>query len=328
MFRNLAVAPALSALVVLSLVAGTCWAQPERWPTKPIRYIVVFPPGGTTDIIGRIVSEQLSKALGQPVVVENRPGGGGAVGSEFGAKQPADGYTLVAGTISSLAINVSLYTKLGYDPVRDFHPITVFGSLPNVLVVNPALPVKTVSDLIALAKKRPGELTFASAGSGTSQHLTGELFSMQTGVKMVHVPFKGGAPAIADLVGGHVALAFANLPEALSFIRQGKLRAIAVTTATRASQLPEIPTIAESGLPGFDVTSWQGLVVPTGVPAPIVRRLNEEVVRILRTPEIREKFAGLGIEVVGNSPEEFAAFMKAEIARWAKVVKASGARVD
>ena len=329
MLRTAAVTAALVAGVLFAIASPEILAQSEtRWPTKPVRYLSVFPPGGTTDIIGRIVSERLTHALGQPVLVENRAGAGGAVGSEVGAKAPPDGYTLIGGTISSHAINISLYSKLAYDPQRDFIPITMYGFVPNVLVVNPAIPVKTVADMIQLARKRPGELTFASTGNGTSQHLSGESFNMMAGVKMVHVPYKGGPQAMTDLIGGNVALSFENLPNAIGFIRQGKLRAIAVTTAARSPQLPDVPTIAESGIKGFDVMSWQGLWVPAGTPADIVRRLNTEVVRIIRTPEVREKFTTLGIEVVGNSPEEFAAFIKTEIAKWAQVVKASGARVD
>jgi len=320
----------LTASTVTLLLASMCaFAQPEpRWPAKPIRYISVFPPGGTTDIIARIVSERLTQALGQPVVVENRAGAGGSVGSEVGAKAPPDGYTLIGGTISSHAINVSLYSKLAYDPQRDFIPVTMYGFVPNVLVVNPALPVKSVADLIRLARQRPGELTFASTGNGTSQHLSGELFSMLAGVKMLHIPYKGGPQAMTDLIGGNVVSSFENLPNAIGFIRQGKLRPIAVTTAARAGQLPDVPTIAEAGLKDFDVMSWQGLWVPAHTPAEIVRRLNTEVVRIVRSPEVREKFTALGIEPVGNSSEAFAAFIKTEVEKWAAVVKASGARVD
>jgi tripartite-type tricarboxylate transporter receptor subunit TctC len=320
--------PIRTAVAVAAAFAVVPVVQAQSWPVKPLRYIAVFPPGGTTDIIGRIVAEPLSRALGQPVVVENRPGAGGAVGSEYAARLPPDGYTMVGGTISSHAINVSLYSKLGYDPQRDFQPITMFGFVPNILVVNAALPVRTVRDLIALARQRPGELTFASTGNGTSQHLSGESFGMMAGVKMVHVPYKGGPQAMTDLIGGNVALSFENLPNAIGFIRQGKLRPIAVTTATRSPQVPDVPTIAESGLPGYEVMSWQGLWVQAGVAPAIVRRLNEEVVRIVRTPEVRDKFTGLGIDAVGNSPEEFATFIRAEVAKWAKVVKASGARVD
>jgi len=318
----------IAVAVAAAFVIVAPAAHAQSWPVKPLRYIAVFPPGGTTDIIGRIVAEPLSRALGQPVVVENRPGAGGAVGSEYAARLPPDGYTMVGGTISSHAINVSLYSRLGYDPQRDFQPVTMFGFVPNILVVNTALPVKTVRDLIALARQRPGELTFASTGNGTSQHLSGESFGMMAGVKMVHVPYKGGPQAMTDLIGGNVALSFENLPNAIGFIRQGKLRPIAVTTAARSSQVPDVPTIAESGVPGYEVMSWQGLWVQAGVPAAIIRRLNEEVVRIVRTPEVRDKFTGLGIDAVGNSPEEFATFIRAEVAKWAKVVKASGARVD
>ena len=318
----------IAVAVAAAFVTFAPAAHAQSWPVKPLRYIAVFPPGGTTDIIGRIVAEPLSRALGQPVVVENRPGAGGAVGSEYAARLPPDGYTMVGGTISSHAINVSLYSKLGYDPQRDFQPVTMFGFVPNILVVNTALPVKTVRDLIALARQRPGELTFASTGNGTSQHLSGESFGMMAGVRMVHVPYKGGPQAMTDLIGGNVALSFENLPNAIGFIRQGKLRPIAVTTAARSPQVPDVPTIAESGLPGYEVMSWQGLWVQAGVPAAIVRRLNEEVVRIVRAPEVRDKFTGLGIDTVGNSPEDFAAFIRSEVAKWAKVVKASGARAD
>jgi len=320
--------PTRVVVAAIAAVAIPPVALAQSWPVKPLRYIAVFPPGGTTDIIGRIVAEPL-ECLGVDVDQASRVRevlADVALDASFAV--PPDGYTMVGGTISSHAINVSLYSKLGYDPQRDFQPITMFGFVPNILVVNAALPVKTVSDLIALARKRPGEITFASTGNGTSQHLSGESFSMMAGVKMVHVPYKGGPQAMSDLIGGNVALSFENLPNAIGFIRQGKLRPIAVTTAARSPQVPDVPTIAESGLPGYEVMSWQGLWVQSGVPVAIVRRLNEEVVRIVRTSEVRDKFTGLGIDAVGNSPEEFAAFIRAEVAKWAKVVKASGARVD
>jgi tripartite-type tricarboxylate transporter receptor subunit TctC len=312
--------------IVLVALAASAWAQ--AWPSKPIRYVVPFAPGGTTDILGRTIAERLAAVLGQPVVVENRPGAGGGVGAEMVAKSPGDGYTIMGGTISTHAINASLYKSLGYDPVRDFVPITLIARVPNMLVVNPSLPAKDVKELIALLKASPGKYSFASSGNGTSQHLSGELFKTMTGVEMQHIPYKGSPPALADVVGGQVAMTFDNITTAWPLAKGGKLRALAVTTAVRSSIAPDVPTLAEAGLAGYEVGSWQGVFAPAGTPPEIVKRLNAEIVKIINSPDVREKLVGLGAEPAPNTSEEFAALVKAEVAKWADVVKKSGAKVD
>ena len=311
---------------VLALTAALAHAQ--AWPSKPIRYIVPFAPGGTTDILARTVGDKLAVALGQPVVIENKPGAGGGVGAEITAKSAPDGYTIMGGTISTHAINASLYKSLPYDPVRDFAPIVLIARVPNMLVVHPDIPAKNVSELIALLRANPGKYTFASAGNGTSQHLSGELFKSMAGAEMQHVPYKGSPPALQDVMGGQVSMTFDNITTAWPLAKGGKLRALAVTTAKRSAVAPDVPTLAEAGLPGFEVGSWQGVFAPAGTPPEIVKRLNAEIVKILNTPDVRDKLAALGAEVVGNSPEEFATMVKAEVAKWADVVKKSGARVD
>jgi tripartite-type tricarboxylate transporter receptor subunit TctC len=318
----------LAAMAAVILVAAAATASAQAWPAKPIRYIVPFAPGGTTDILGRIVAEKLSVALGQPVVVENRPGAGGGVGAELTAKSAGDGYTIMGGTISTHAINASLYKSLGYDPVRDFVPITLIARVPNMLVVNPSLPAKDVKELVALLKAHPGKYSFASSGNGTSQHLSGELFKTMTGVDMQHIPYKGSPPALADVVGGQVAMTFDNITTAWPLAKGGKLRALAVTTAVRSSIAPEVPTLAEAGLAGYEVGSWQGVFAPAGTPPDVVRRLNAEIVRIVNAPDVREKLIALGAEPAPNTPEEFASMVKAEVVKWADVVKKSGAKVD
>jgi tripartite-type tricarboxylate transporter receptor subunit TctC len=315
-----------AAAAALMLIAGGAMAQ--AWPSKPIRYVVPFAPGGTTDILGRTIADKLAIALGQPVIVENKPGAGGGVGAEFVAKSPADGYTIMGGTISTHAINASLYKNLGYDPVRDFVPITLIARVPNMLVVNPSLPASNVKELIALLKANPGKYSFASSGNGTSQHLSGELFKTMTGVEMQHIPYKGSPPALADVVGGQVAMTFDNITTALPLAKGGKLRALAVTTAERTSVAPDVPTLAEAGLAGYEVGSWQGVFAPAGVPADIVKRLNAEIVKIINLPEVRDKLLALGAEPAPNSSAEFAALVKSEVTKWADVVKKSGARVD
>ena len=328
MTRTRTVNPA-RAMLALALSAGTAGAGlAQDYPNKPIRYIVPFAPGGMTDILGRVFGQKLSEAWGQQVIVDNRPGAAGGIGSDIAAKSKPDGYTILGGTISSHAINVWLYSKLPYDPVRDFAPITLYVSLPNMLVVHPSLPVRSVRDLIALAKTKPKELTFASAGSGTSQHLSGELFNVMAGVELLHVPYKGSGPGLADLVGGQVMMFFDNITTSLPLAKAGKIRPIAVTTAKRASVMPELPTIAESGLPGFDVSSWQGVFAPAATPKEIVVKLNAEIRRILALPDVRERLTQLGADPAGNTPEQFAAYIKGEIAKWGPIVKASGARVD
>ena len=316
---------ALFAATVL-VTANSAAAQP--WPTKPIKYVVPFAPGGTTDILARTVGDKLALALGQPVIIENKPGAGGGVGAEFVAKSPPDGYTIMGGTISTHAINASLYKNLPYDPVKDFVPIVLIARVPNMLVVNVDVPAKNVPELIALLKASPGKYTFASSGNGTSQHLSGELFKSMSGTEMQHIPYKGSPPALQDVMGGQVTMTFDNITTAWTLAKAGKLRALAVTTATRSSVAPEVPTLAEAGLPGFEVGSWQGVFAPAGTPPDIVKRLNAEIVKILNLPDVKEKLAALGAELAPNTPEEFAAMVKAEVAKWAEVVKKSGARVD
>ncbi len=312
--------------LVLALIAGVAAAQ--QWPSKPIKWVVPFAPGGTTDILARTIGEKLSVTLGQPIIVDNKPGAGGGVGADQVAKSPADGYTIMGGTISTHAINASLYSNLPYDPVRDFAPITLIVRVPNMLVVNPELPAKDVRELIALLKASPGKYSFASSGNGTSQHLSGELFKTMTGVEMQHIPYRGSPPALADVVGGQVAMTFDNITTAWPLVKGGKLRALAVTTAKRSPIAPDVPTLAESGLPGYEIGSWQGVFAPAGVSTEIVKRLNTEIVRIINAPDVRQKLVDMGAEPAPNTPEEFAAMVKAEVAKWADVVRKSGAKVD
>jgi tripartite-type tricarboxylate transporter receptor subunit TctC len=316
----------LTALIVLALAASSAAAQ--AWPSRPIRYVVPFPAGGTTDIIARAVAAELSKTLGQQVVIDNRGGAGGNIGTDIVAKSAPDGYTILMGTVGTHGINVSLYPKLPYDAIKDFAPVTLVATVPNVLEVHPAVPVKNVKELIAYAKANPGKLNFASSGNGTSIHLSGELFKSMTGIDMVHIPYKGSAPALADLAGGQANLMFDNLPSSMPLIKAGKLHALAVTSAKRSAAMPDLPTIAEAGVPGYDSSSWFGVLAPAGTPREIVSRLNAEIVKALSAPEIRERLQSQGAEPVGNTPEQFAAFIRGEIAKWAKVVKDSGAKVD
>jgi len=303
-------------------------ASAADYPTKPIRLVVPFPPGGTTDILARAVAQKLSETWNQQVIVDNRPGAGGNIGSDLVAKAAPDGYTLVMGTVGTHAINPNLYAKMPYDHVKDFAPVILVAGVPNVLVVNPSLPVHSVKELIDYAKANPGKLNFASSGNGTSIHLSGELFKTMAGVQMTHVPYKGSSPALADLMGGQVQLMFDNLPSSLGLIKGGKLRAIAVTSATRAAALPDVPTIAESGLPGFEASSWFGVLAPAATPHEIVAKLNGTIALWLATPEAKEKLLAQGAIAAGGSPEDFARHIDRETAKWAKVVKASGAHID
>ena len=318
----------LAAMFAATILLAANEAAAQPWPAKPIKWVVPFAPGGTTDILARTVGDKLSQAVGQPVIVENKPGAGGGVGAEFVAKAAPDGYTIMGGTISTHAINASLYKNLPYDPVRDFVPIVLLARVPNMLVVNIDVPAKSVPELVALLKANPGKYTFASSGNGTSQHLSGELFKSMSGTDMQHIPYKGSPPALQDVMGGQVTMTFDNITTAWTLAKAGKLRALAVTTANRSSVAPDVPTLAESGLPGFEVGSWQGVFAPVGTPPEIVKRLNAEIVKILNLPDVRDKLAGLGAELVGNTPEEFAVMVKAEVVKWADVVKKSGARVD
>jgi tripartite-type tricarboxylate transporter receptor subunit TctC len=297
------------------------------YPSRQIRVIVPFAAGGPTDAIARAIGQKLTETWNQPVVIDNRPGAGGNIGTEIAAKSVADGYTLFIGTVAN-AINQSLFAKLPFDFVRDFAPVTQNYITGLILAVHPSLPVKSVKELIALAKTRPGELSFSSSGVGGTPHLSGELFNTLAGVSMVHVPYKGSAPAMADLLGGHVQLTFDNMLTVLPQVKAGKLRGLAVTLTARSALAPELPTVAESGLAGFEVKSWNGVVVPTGTPKEIIARLNGEIVRILRQPDLREKFMLQGVELVPTTPEEFGTFIRQDIAKWAKVIQLSGARAE
>ena len=312
----------------LAIVSTPLAHAQDAYPSKPIRIVVPFPAGGTTDILARAAAQKLSEAWGQGVVVDNRPGAGGNIGSDIVAKAAPDGYTLLMGTVGTHAINPSLYSKMPYDHVKDFAPIVLVAGVPNVLVVNPLLPIHTVADLVAYAKANPGKLNFASSGSGTSIHLSGELFKTDAGIDMTHVPYKGSAPALTDLVGGQVQLMFDNLPSSLPQIKAGKLRAVAVTSAVRAPALPDVPTIAESGYPGFEASSWFGLLARAGTKPEIIAKINAEVRKWLTSPEARDKLLAQGANASPGTPEDFARHIAAETAKWAKVVNESGAKVD
>jgi tripartite-type tricarboxylate transporter receptor subunit TctC len=290
--------------------------------------IIPFPPGGTTDILARIAAQKLSEALGQQVVPDNRPGASGNIGTEVAAKSPPDGYTLVTAPGSTLTIHPSLYAKLPFDPLRDFAPVTILAAVPNLLVVHPSLPVRTVKELIALAKSKPDQLNYASTGAGQSTHLSMELFKYMAGVKITHIPYKGSAPAVTDLLGGHVSLMFDNMPSALPHAKAGKIRALAVSTLKRSPSAPDVPTVAESGIPGFEVSVWFAVLAPAKTSPEIVDRMNKILVKALQSADVREKLSALGAEPIGNTPDQFTAQMKSDIAKWAKVVKAANIKLD
>jgi tripartite-type tricarboxylate transporter receptor subunit TctC len=300
----------------------------DKWPAKPITYVVPFGPGGTTDVLARLVTLKAGPALGTTFVIENKPGAGGSMGSDYTAKAAPDGYTIQGGTISSHAINVSLYSKLPYDPIKNFQPITMIGSMPNILVVRADSPYKTVQEVIAAAKAKPGAINYASSGNGTSQHLSGVFFEQMTGGKLVHVPYKSSAESLQALISGQGAdIIFENLAPALPHIKAGKLRALGVTSGKRSSSLPEVPAIAET-LPGYDIVSWQAIFAPAGVPKPIVDRLSGEMIKAVNDPDIKSKLVAQGIEPGGMTPAELAAFQKAEVDKWARVIKAGNIKVD
>ncbi|MGO4306302.1 Bug family tripartite tricarboxylate transporter substrate binding protein [Cupriavidus sp. RAF12] len=333
--RRRAVAMILSA--ALGTLLGPLAAVPghaaDAYPTKPIRLVVPFPAGGTTDILARAVAAELSKLPGWNVVVDNKPGAGGNIGTDIVAKSAPDGYTLLMGTVGTHGINQSLYGKLPFDPIKDFAPITEVASVPNVLVVNPAFAQKnginSVNDLIAYARANPGKLNMASSGNGTSIHLAGELFKTQTKTFMVHFPYRGSGPALTDLSGGTMQLMFDNLPSSMQLIKSGKLKALAVTSAKPSPALPDLPTVAAAAkLPQFEASSWFGLLAPAGTPHDIINRIQQEVAKSLATPAMRERLVAQGADPVGNTPEQFAAFIRSEHTKWAKVVKDSGAKVD
>jgi tripartite-type tricarboxylate transporter receptor subunit TctC len=326
-----------TALAALSTFMATpsAWAQSASWPTKPVKIVVPFAPGGTTDILARAMAPELSKAFGQPFVVENRAGAGGNIGADIVAKSTPDGYTLLMGTVGTHGINKSLYTKLAFDPQKDFAPITLVAGVPNVMVVNTekakAAGINNVADFIRVAKANPGKLNMASSGNGTSIHLAGELFKTMSGTYMTHFPYSGSGPALLALVGGDMDVMFDNLPSSMALIKSGKLKALAVTSSERSAALPDIPTIEQAGGPamkGFDASSWFGLLAPAGTPPDIVNRIQQEASKALGTPAMKEKLLAQGAIPSGNTPAQFTAFINAEHKKWAQVVKASGAKVD
>ena len=311
--------------VLAALLAG---AQAQNYPSRPIRFIVPIAAGGGADLVARVIAERLSRNLGQQVVVENRAGGGTVIGAELVARSPADGYTWLLGTATSHAINASLVKKLPYDPVKDFAPIALVAVLPQIIVIHPALPAASLKDFIALAKKRPGEILFGSPGNGSNNQLGAEMLNIVAGIKTLHVPYKGAGPAITDLLAGHLQFMFTTIPPALPQVKAGRLRALAVAGAKRSALLPELPTTAEQGARGVEAASWNGILLPAGVPRDIITRLHAEIGVVMKQPEVIERLAGAGVEAAMMSPEEFAAYIESETARYAKVVKSSGARVD
>jgi tripartite-type tricarboxylate transporter receptor subunit TctC len=319
---------AAAAAILGTALSGAPASAQDKWPSKPITLVVPFPAGGTTDIVARLTGQALSHELGQQVVVDNRPGAGGNIGAQIVARAQANGYTLLMGTVGTHAINAALYKKMPFDHIKDFVPISRAAAVPNVLVTNPARPFKTVQEVIAYGKANPGKLSFASSGNGTSIHLAGELFKSMTGVEMQHVPYKGSAPALTDLMAGQTDIMFDNLPSAMQFIKAGKLRAIAVTTPTRAPELPDLPTIAEAGIPGFDASSWFGLFAPAGTPPEIVKRINDALHKVMATTDLKKSIMEQGGEPIAETSEVFAKFIQAETEKWAKVVKESGAVIE
>jgi tripartite-type tricarboxylate transporter receptor subunit TctC len=314
-------------VAVTLMACGMVTAHAQTYPTKPIRIIIPFPIGGIADVFARIIGAKLNEAWGQPVVVENRAGAGGNIAAEFVAKSPPDGYTLVVGSIGTHAVNVSLFKKIAFDPVRDFAPISMMLEAEGLLVLHPSVPAKNVKELIALAKARPGQIIYASAGNGTAGHLSGELLKSMAKVDLVHVPYKGNVPAITDLIGGQTSLLFATMPTVLPHVKSGRLNAIAVTGAKRSPAAPDLQAIAET-LPGYDVTNWVGAFAPAGTPRDVVSKLHAEIVRVMQAPDIQKRLLAEGAKFTPLTPDQFGDFVKAEIAKWAKVIQQSGIRVD
>jgi tripartite-type tricarboxylate transporter receptor subunit TctC len=320
-------APPLSCALAGMIAASFALAQ--DYPSRPIRLVVGFPPGGGTDVMARLITPRMTEAWGQQVVIDNRAGATGIIGTDLVAKAAPDGYTLLMGHVATNAIAWSLFAKLPFDPAKDFAPITRVSSVPHVLVVHPSVDVHTVKELIALAKAKPGQLTFPSAGNGSTPHLAGEIFKTMTGVNLIHVPYKGTGQSLQDLLGGQVQVGFDTTAAEITYVKAGRLRPLAVSTSKRISSLPDVPTIAESGVPGYEVTTWYGLFAPAGTPPAVVRRIFAETARIVRLPDVKERLDGMGTEETTNaSPEEFAALVKTDIAKYAKVVKSAGLRID
>ena len=317
---------AVALLLLAGAGAGPVLAQ--QYPAKPIRMIIGFPPGGGTDIIGRIVAMRMAEGLKQQILPDNRGGASGQIAAELAAKAPPDGYTVMMAHIAAMSILPSLYPKLPYDPVRDFAPVSLVAISPQMVVVHPSLPVKNIKELIALAKARPGQIHYASPGIGTVQHLAGELFNLQAKVNMVHVAYKGAGPSVIDLIAGHVQISFDVIPVVIGHVKAGKLRAIAVTSEKRTAQLPDLPTVNEGGLQGFDLSTWWGLVAPAAVSREVVARLHGETVKALRLADVKERIAAAGADVVGNSPEEFAAFIRNERAKYARIAREANIKLE
>ena len=316
----------LQPCMIGALLCAPAFAQ--QWPAKSLRIIVPFPPGQGADLVGRVVAERLTAVLGQQVIVENRAGAGSMLGTEYAAKAPGDGYTLLIGGTSALVINPHLYSKLGYDTWRDFAPITNLASLPMVICVNLLFPAHDIQDLIKLAKRRPGEVTYGSSGNGSADHLTQALFAGAAGIRLTHVPYKGSAASMTDLIGGQIVMVTATTPGAVPYVRAGQVRALGVTSMQRSPFLPAVPTLEEQGVKGFNVIAWAGLVAPAKTPLQILDRLNSEVVRMLKTSEVQKRFQDLSMVPIGNTREQFGAFLKTELATWGKAVKLSGANVE
>ncbi len=310
--------PAAVFLVLLS-----CGAHAQAWPTKPVRFILPVAAGSSSDVIARIVGQKLSERLGQQVILDNQPGAGGNVGIPAAARAAPDGYTMVL-LSSAQAISPSIYRKLPYDLARDFVPVTQLAAGLYMLMVHPSVPARSVKELVTVARARPGQLAFGSAGTGTGTHLTGELFKAMAGVNLLHVPYRGMGPAITELLGGQISMAFLGLPSGIEHSKTGRLRALAVSTSTRSTAVPELPTLVEAGVPGFHVTTWQGLAFPAATPRDVVAKLHAETVRALQAPDLRERFRALGVDVVGDTPEQFSAYLKTEIAQWARAVREAG----
>ena len=318
----------LIAVATLASAFATHAQIAPAYPTKPVRFVIAFPPGGPSDILTRLLGGKLAESFGQPFVFDNRPGAGGNIAGEIVAKSPADGYTLLMGNNSILATNAALYKNMGFDPVKELAPVTLVASQPNILVVNPTVPAKSVKEFIAYAKAQAGKLNYASSGSGAAAHLAAELFKSMTGVRMTHVPYKGGGPALIDVLAGQCQLMFATALAVQPYLQSNRLRPLAVTTAKRMPTQPDLPTIAEAGVPGFEATTWHGVVAPAGTPPPIIARLHEEISKVLQMPDVSSRLSAQGAEIVGGAPPMFAAYIQSEIPKWTKVIKDSGARAD
>ena len=312
---------------VLLLICVNVSAQSQAYPTRPIRFVVPYVPSGGVDFVARTLAEKLSQTFSHPVIVDNRPGGSTNIGTELVARAAPDGYTFLVASVPT-SVNMTLFKNLRFNIIKDFIHISLLSTAPNILVVHPSLPVKSIHELVSYAKARPGQLTFGSAGIGTSNHLSGELFKIMAGIDMLHVPYKGGGAAVTELLGGHISMYFATPPSVMSHVQSGKLRALGVTSEKRSASVPDIPTISESGLPGFDQSAWHGLFAPAGTPAPIIAKLSTEVVKVLKMPDVEKRFNSQGVDVIASSPEEFAAFIKRDVAKYERLIKTANIHIE